>query len=222
MHPQEPGELTKPQEPAKPAPPVQAAAQVQTGPSPSSSLSGAGAPNQHDDGKPTCSGITIGAQFLPQKEDMDLLMQLTDGIFNPYAYKQTGEIDVLVKFARAAVAEDAALPWDKQRTTLAKIVDQVAKCAAAEGLKQRGWFKALKELQQGGPCKKNYPPPPLTNAQQLAANRAQGFVGIPVTQRHGMNGQTMYLCADRIYRLAGDRDHNGFTVQAADGVWDKP
>ena len=120
---------------------------------------------------------------------MDLLIQLTDGIFNPHAYKETGDIDVLVKYARAAVAEDAALPWDKQRTTLAKIVDQVAKCSAAEGLKQKGWFKALKELQQGGPCKKNYPPPPLTNAQQLAANRAQGFVGIPVTQRHGMNGQ---------------------------------
>ena len=180
---------------------------------------GAGAPTGHNNDKPLGSGITIGAQFGNQKNDFTLLAQITDGIFEPWSYK--GELDVLMKHVRAVVIERAAQPWDKQRSTLAQIVDQATKRAAAEGDRNKGWFKSLKELQQGGPCKNDYQPPPLTGPEQLAANRARGFVGKALTSFNDFANQVTELCADCVYRTADARQETGYTIQAADGVWDK-
>lgn len=216
-----PAQPEQPTNPVEPAPLVQAAAQEsKPGRLTTSQGGGACAPTTgHNDDKSTGRAITIGAQFLPIKNDMDLLIQITDGIFNPHPYKQTNEIDVLAKYLRATLEEEAAKPWDKQRQTLALIVDQVIKCAAASGLKQKGFFKALKELQQGGPCKMTYTPPPLTDAQQFAALRARGIVASPLTKHSSYNGEVMHLCCDFIYRQ--QEDLTGF-VKSADGVWDKP
>jgi hypothetical protein len=212
----------EPVKPVKPAPLVQAAAQVQTGASLSSSLSGACAPFGHDVTKPLGSEVTLGQQFTI-KDDMQLLTEISDGEFNPNAYKQTGDIDLLCEYVRMVVEEIEGLPWDNQRTTCAGIMDVVAKRINRAGKRYpKGWLLVLKELQKGGVCKavEPYRPPVSTSGWGLDMAAIRERLRKWGTQWENQNG-LWQLCADGIKRNEANREADGYTVKHADGIWDK-
>jgi hypothetical protein len=212
----------EPDKPIEPAPLVQAAAQIQTGASRSSSPSGACAPYGHDVTKTTGSEITIGQRF-QGLDDMELLTEISDGEFNAHAYKQTGEIETLAGNTRMVVEEIAGLPWDNLRTTCADIMDTVARRIRRADLRYpKGWFAVFQQLRQkGGTCSTKYTPPVTSTSTgwgDLSAIRAS-------LRAHGgkyPNNTAWEMCGDGIKRIASSREAEGFTVLAADGIWDKP
>jgi len=227
QQPVQPDEPTKPVYPDEPAPPKPAA----QGENLSGVLeTGAAAPN------PANVTQTIGQRFAGY-DDEQILEEISDGEVDVYKLKipgnpgrhgvETGDVETLAIYARKAIAEVADQTWEATHTACARLMDRTIRLMRAQNEEYPpGWLLVLKQLQRSTKtCSWKRTPSddrrPIV-VSDLAAARAQGKVDRPLTQKHALNGQAMYLCSDAIYRLAGDRDHYGFTVQAADGVWDKP
>jgi len=206
----------------EPAPLVQAAAQIKsraglTSPQPL----GACAPlHDVDVTKPLGSEVTIGQQFTI-KHDMQLLTEISDGEFNPNAYKQTGDIDLLCEYTRMVVEEIAGVPWDNQRATCAGIMDAVAKRINRSGNRYpAGWLKALKELQKGGTCKQVEPYRPPQNPSWVGYQSHDGPPNERDVKAH-INSD-FQLCDDWLCRNEAGRADQGFTVKNSVGAWTRP
>jgi len=210
----------EPEQPVKPAPLVQAAAQVQTGASLSSSLSGACSPYGHDVTKPLGSETTIGQHFAIA-DDIELLQGISDGEFNVYPYKETGDIDLLAEYTRMVVEKNAAQPWDNQRATCARLMDSVAKQIKRDGQEYpAGWLAVIYELRNGGKCV-------VTIRRKFQQPGGWGDLAViratlkKYNNTYKNNGSGWEMCGDGICRQQADRETQGFTLKAADGIWDK-
>jgi hypothetical protein len=214
-----PAQPEQPTNPAESAPPAKTAAAQESKPGglTTSQPSGACAPYGHDVTKPLGSEITIGQQFTIE-DDMQLLREISDGEFNPNAYKQTGDIDLLCEYTRMVVEEIAGVPWDNQRTTCAVIMDAVAKQINRAGKQYpKGWLKVLKELQKGGTCKAVEPYRPPQNPNWVGYQNHDGPPNERDVKAH--SNSDFQLCDDWICRNEPGRADEGFTVRNTVGAW---
>ena len=179
--------------------------------------------------------ITIGQRFA-HYDDEELLEQISDDEIDTQklrvqgaatGYDRDGNIELLAKATRNVLGGLDAMPWDGRRETCARVMDKVIKFMVRnEQEYPPGFLLVLKELQRTpGPCRLTYVPAPpkdkpLSGPDELAALRARGgFVPQPNVWRKA-NG--FELCADNIWRGPVDREDKGYTVKAADGVWEQP
>jgi hypothetical protein len=179
------------------------------------SSSGACAPGPHDL-TAAMKKTTIGQRFAACADDVELLQEISDGEYNPYAYKT--DIDDLARYARVIVAEISGQPWDGLRDTCARIMDAVAKRMQRDRVEYpAGWLAVLKQLQKGGPCKTKTPP-----ARDPSWPAWQKHYGPPNAQDvMSCNARGFELCSDWLCRDEKGRAAEGFTVKNAEGIWEK-
>jgi hypothetical protein len=99
-------------------------------------------------------------------------------------------------------------------------MDAAAKQITRTGLRYpEGWFLVFKQLRQkGGQCSAKYLPPKNPNC-----SGHQCHDGPPNAQDAKAHAASKWnMCRDWICRTPVNRAAEGFTVKAADGVWDRP